>query len=88
MLKEFPRRLAIGLLHQLRHRELAGSVNGHKEKQLSYFSSDFGDIDMKIANGISFELLTFGLVPIHVCKAENPVMLQVAMQRRSCGMWN
>ena len=69
MLKEFPRRLAIGLLHQLRNGELAGSVNGHKEKKLSFFGSDFGDVDMKIANEISFALLPFGLVPIRVWKA-------------------
>lgn len=50
-IKELPGRLAIGLLYQLRHRALAGSVNGHKEKRLSFFGSDFGGSDMKIADG-------------------------------------
>lgn len=46
ILKELPRRLAIGFLHQLCDGELAGSVNGYKEKKLTFFGSDFGDVDM------------------------------------------
>ena len=38
--KELPRRLAVGFLDQLRHRELAGAVDGHAEIELALFGPD------------------------------------------------
>ena len=63
VLREFPSRFAVGLVHRLRHRELAGSVNGDKEIELAFFRPDLGDIDVKEANGVALELLPFGRVP-------------------------
>jgi len=44
-------------LMQLGIGELAGSINGHKEIELALLGSNFGDIDMEVADGILLELL-------------------------------
>ena len=43
---------------------------------------------VKIANGVSFELLPFGLVTLHIWKARYVMALQTAMQRRTRQMWD
>ena len=52
-LQEFPGRLSVRLFHQLRHGELAGSVNGHEEIELAFCSPQLGDVDMKEADGLA-----------------------------------
>ena len=68
-LKEFPGCLAISLLNQLCDGELAGAVNTHKEKELAHFGSDLGNIDVKEADRVAFELLTFWLVTFDIRQA-------------------
>jgi hypothetical protein len=46
-LQELPGRLPVRFLDQLGHREFAGSVNGHKEKELALCSSQFGNVDVQ-----------------------------------------
>ena len=86
MFEEFPRCFAVGFLNELRNRELAGSVNGDKEIELAFFGPNFGDIDMEIADRISFELLPFGFVAAHIRQSGNAMPLEATMQRRACQM--
>ena len=78
--KEFPSRLAIGLLYQLRHGELAGAVNGDKEIEFAFLGPDLGNIDVEIANRVSLELLPFGLAPIHIGQSRDTMPLKAAVQ--------
>ena len=55
--KELPRRLAVGFLDQLRHRELAGAVDGNAEIGFALFGPDLGNVDVKEADRIALELL-------------------------------
>lgn len=48
------------------HHELAGSINSHKEIQLSFGGPNFGDVHVEIADPVLFELLPFRLVTLHV----------------------
>ena len=66
--EEFPGGLPIGFLNQLCDSELAGPIDGDEEIQLAFSSLDLGNIDMKKADGIAFETLSFGLVSLHVRK--------------------
>ena len=47
-LQELPGRLPVRLLHQLRHRELAGSINRHEEIELALRGSKLCDVDVKV----------------------------------------
>ena len=53
MLEEFPRGLAICVIHELRDCKLAGPVNAYKEIELALHRLNFGDIDMKEAYAVS-----------------------------------
>ncbi len=66
VLQKLPSRLSVCLFYQSGHGELAGSVNGYKEKELAVGGPEFGDVDMKIADWIPLELLPLRLVPIHI----------------------
>ena len=77
-----------GLLDKADKGELAGSVNRHKEIQLAFSGLHFGDIDVKEANGIMLELLTFWLVAIHIRQARYFMSLKTAMQGRTRQMGN
>ena len=83
VLQEFPGRLPIGLIDELRNSEFAGSVNGNKEIELAFLCSDLGNIDVEIANRVSLELLPFWLVTVHFRQPGNAVALKTAMQRRA-----
>ena len=50
------------------------------EIEFALFSSDFGDIDVKIANRVSLEFLPFRLVVVHFGSPGNTVPLKAAMQ--------
>lgn len=88
VLQELPSCFSIGFLYELGHHELAGSVNGDKEIELSLLGSGLGNIDVEIADWISLELLTFGFVPVHVRKPRDTMPLQTPMQRRARQMWD
>ena len=82
--KEFPGCLAISLLNQLCNGELAGAVDAHKEKELALFGSDLGNIDVKEADRVAFELLPFRLVTFDIRQARYSMPLQTSVQRRAC----
>ena len=46
-LQKLPRRLAVRLLDQLRHRELTGSVNGYKEIELALCCPKLDNVDVE-----------------------------------------
>ena len=79
--QEFPGRLAIGLLDKLCHSEFAGSVNGHKEMELTLFGPNLGNVDVEITNRVALELLPFRLVTFHIWKARNAMPLKATVQR-------
>lgn len=59
-------------LHQLDKGELRSAVDGNEQIEFSFFRADFSDINMKIANRVSFEFLlgrfiTFRLWPRGRC---------------------
>ena len=56
---------------QLRNGKLAGSINSYKEIQLTLIGTKLSDINMEIANRISFELLPLGLVALRIWQSKN-----------------
>ena len=67
--------------HQLNKGELRCAVNSNKQIQLALFRSDFSDINMKIANRVSFEFLLRWFVAFHVRQAGNAMTFQTTVQR-------
>ena len=65
-LQKLPGRLAVCFVDQLRDGKLAGSINGYKEIQLALIGTKLSDINVEIANRISFEFLPLGLVALHI----------------------
>jgi len=59
-------------------------MNGYKEIKLTFVGTQFGDIDTKISDGITFKLLSFRFVAFHIGQLGNPVPLQTTMQGRAC----
>ena len=47
---------------QLGESKLGCSINGHEEMELTFLSAHLGDIDVEVADGISFEWLFGWLV--------------------------
>ena len=45
------------------------------KRGLTFIYAQFGNVDMEIADGISFELLSVGLVAFHIWQSENPMPL-------------
>ena len=88
MFEELPCGLTICLVQELGDCELAGSVNGHKEKELALHGLNFGDAPSrackyalpgneyeKKADKVSFELLPLWLVTLDIWQARNAVLL-------------
>ena len=65
-LQELPSGLSVCLLNQLRHGELARSVNGDEEIELALGRPELGDIDVEEADRIPFEPLLPRLVAVYV----------------------
>jgi hypothetical protein len=87
-LREFPCRLPVGLLDQLRHGERAGSVNGHDEMELALGSPQLGNADVKEPDGAAPEPLPLRLVAVHVRQARDAMPLEASMQARARKMWD
>ncbi len=83
VLKKFPGCLAIGLFDKLGDRELAGSINAHKEIELSFLSLNLGDVDVEEADRVTFERLALWFVPLDIRQARDAVPMKAAMQCRS-----
>jgi hypothetical protein len=60
--------------------KLAGSVDGHEEMELAFCGSDFGNVDMEVANRISLELLLRSLVAFDFRQPLDAMTLKAAMQ--------
>ena len=45
---------------QLRHDELGGAVDGHKQVELAFCRADLRDVQVKVADGVSLELGPLG----------------------------
>lgn len=58
--------LSVGFPDQSCDSEFACPVDSNGEVQLTLSSLEFGNIDVKKADGIAFEALSFGLISLHV----------------------
>ena len=64
-------RLAICFVDQLQNGKLAGSINSYKEIQLTLIGTKLSDINLEIANRISFELLPLELIALYIWQSRN-----------------
>ena len=80
--------LAVCFVDQLRNSKLAGLINIYEEIQLTLIGTKLSDINMEIANRISFELLPLGVVALHIWQSRNAMPLQTALQGRACQVWD
>ena len=42
------------------------AIDSHVKMQLSFFSADFGDVDVEVADGVDFEGSLCGFVPLNL----------------------
>jgi hypothetical protein len=63
--------------------KLAGSVDGYEEMELAFCGSDFGNVDVEVANRTSLELLLLSLAAFNLWQSFNAMALKATMQRRS-----
>ena len=66
MLKELPGCLSVGFVHELGDSKLTCSVYTNKEIELALHRLNFGNIDMKEADGVSLKLLPLWLITLNV----------------------
>ena len=66
MLKELLGCLSVGFVHELGDGKLTCSVYTNKEIELALHRLNFGDIDMKEADGVSLKLLPLWLITLNV----------------------
>lgn len=71
------------LLVQLGDGELRSSVDGNEQIELPLFRSDFGEVDMEVADRVDFEALLSSLRCVWVGQTGDAVALQASMQRRA-----
>jgi hypothetical protein len=81
--QEVPRRTARHLLMQLDEGELRGSVDCDQQVELALRGSDFGDVEMKIADWIGLEFALGGGFAFDLREPGNPMALQTAMKGRA-----
>ena len=63
--------------------ELGRPVDGNKEVELAFLWSDLGNVDVKVADRVAFELGTLGLLVSRVRQPRNAMALQATMQGRA-----
>lgn len=73
---------------QFNEGELGCAIDGHEQVELALFGTDFGEIDVEVADRIGLELFPRGLVAVHVRQAADAMSLQTAVQRRAGQMWD
>ena len=73
--QEVARRAARHLLMQPNEGELRGSIDCAKQVELAFCGSDFGDVEMKIANWIGLNLRLAETSP-STCGSRGPMALQ------------
>ena len=69
-----------GLRVQFHIDKLGGAVDGNEEIQLPFCCLNLGNIDVKVAQRVGFEILFYRLVAIDVGQPTDIVTLQTAMQ--------
>jgi hypothetical protein len=72
-----------GLLVQFGIGKLRRPVDGHEKVQLAFGRLNLGNIDVKVADRIGFELFLGGPVAFGIRQFGNVVPLQTAVQRRA-----
>lgn len=73
-----------GLFVKLGEGEFGSAINRDEEIEFSLRGADLGEIDMKVADGVSLELLLWGrAMTCHVRKAADAMTLEATMQRRA-----
>ena len=63
-------------LHKASEGELARAVDGHEQPQLAFLCPHLGEVDMKVADGISLEALPLKLVAPSLGQAADAVPLE------------
>ena len=81
MLEELPCCPAVGLVDQLRDRELARAIDADEQVELAFGGLHLGDIDVKEADGITLEALALRFFALDIRQAGDAVPLQATMQR-------
>ena len=72
-----------GGLGKLDEGELRRPVDCDEEVQLAFRRPHFGDVDVEVADRVSFELAPSGLVAVDLRQSRDAVALQAAVQRRA-----
>ena len=78
--QEVPGRAARHLLMQLDESELRGSIDCDKPVELAFCGSDFGDVEMKIADRVGLEFAFGGDFAFDLWQPGDPMALQTAMK--------
>ena len=78
--QEVTRGLASHFLMQFDEGELRGSVDCNEQIEFALRGSDFGDVDMRIADRVSLEFLLGGGVAFDLRQSGDPVPLQTPMK--------
>ncbi len=81
VLEELPCCPAVGLVDQLRDRELARAIDADEQVELAFGGLHLGDIDVEEANWVALEALSLRLVALDVWQAGDAVPLQATVQR-------
>jgi hypothetical protein len=81
--QEIPGGPARHLLMQLDESELRGSIDCDKQVELAFRGSDFGDVEMKIADRVGLEPAFRRSFAFDLGQARDPMALKAAMQRRA-----
>jgi len=78
--QEIPKLLYDLLFLQVASPQIFWWANGHKELRLAFVGTKLRDLDMEIANGVSFEFLPLWLIALPIRQPRSGVRLQKAMQ--------
>ena len=81
--QEVPRGATRHLLVHLDEGELRGSVDGDDEVEPALRSSNFGDVDMKLADRIGLELVFRRSFAFDLRQSRDSMAIEAAMQRRA-----
>ena len=81
--EELPCSFAVCLVHELRDCKLAGPVNPYEEVELALRGLNFGNVDLKEADGVSLELLPLWHLALDIRQARDAMPLKAPMQRRT-----
>ena len=68
------------LLNQSHKGELAGTINGYIEVELTFSGLDLGDVDVEIADRIRLELFLRRFATLDLRQSADTVTLKAAMQ--------